>query len=121
MVKVLKLLRYQIHSNLIFQKISVYHLDVYSILAQLNIPFEFLPFQPKEKNYIVLNCGSSLKWISKRLPIHKWQEIANVLYETFQLPFILTGKKQNTLILQKFQYHHVSKQSACGQNDDLRT
>lgn len=74
-------------------KNSVYHLDVYSILAQLNIPFEFLPFQPKEKNYIVLNCGSSPKWISKRLPIHKWQEIANVLYETFQLHFILTGEK----------------------------
>lgn len=72
---------------------SVYHVDIYSILAQLDIPFEFLPFQSKEKTYIVLNCGSSPKWISKRLPIHKWQEIANVLYEKFQLPFILTGEK----------------------------
>lgn len=72
---------------------SVYHIDIYSILAQLNISFEFLPFRPKEKTYIVLNCGSSPKWISKRLPIHKWQEIANVLYEKFQLPFILTGEK----------------------------
>jgi ADP-heptose:LPS heptosyltransferase len=72
---------------------SVYHVDVYSILAQLPISFEFLPFQAKAKTYIVLNCGSSPKWISKRLPIHKWQEIANVLYEKFQLPFILTGEK----------------------------
>lgn len=72
---------------------SVYHVDIYSILAQLGIAFDFLPFQKKEKTYIVLNCGSSPKWTSKRLPISTWQEIANVAYEKFQLPFILTGEK----------------------------
>ena len=72
---------------------SVYHIDIYSILAQLNIPFDFSPFEVKKRTYIVLNCGSSPKWISKRLPAHKWQEIADVLYQKFQLPFILTGEK----------------------------
>jgi ADP-heptose:LPS heptosyltransferase len=74
---------------------SVYHVDIYSILAQLGITFDFLPFQKKEKTYIILNCGSSSKWTSKRLPISKWQEIANVAYEKFQLPFILTGEKDS--------------------------
>ena len=72
---------------------SVYHVDVYSILAQLSIPFEFLPFQAKEGTYIVLNCGSSPKWTSKRLPIEKWQEIAEILYKKFHLPFVFTGEK----------------------------
>ncbi len=72
---------------------SVYHVDVYSILAQLNISFEFEPFQIKEKKYIVLNCGSSPKWKSKRLPLQKWQEIAQLLYTKFHLPFIFTGEK----------------------------
>lgn len=72
---------------------SVYHVDIYSILAQLPISFEFLPFQPKERTYIVLNCGSSPKWVSKRLPTHKWKEIAEILHKKFQLPFILTGEK----------------------------
>lgn len=72
-------------------KNSMYHLDLYSILASLNISFSFLPYTPKPKEYIVLNCGSSPKWISKRLPLTKWKEIATLLYDTFQLPFVLTG------------------------------
>lgn len=72
---------------------SIYHLDLLSILAQLPVTFEFTPFEKKERSYIVLNCGSSPKWISKRLPLHKWQEIAEVLYEKFHLLFIFTGEK----------------------------
>ncbi|KFL34015.1 MULTISPECIES: glycosyltransferase family 9 protein [unclassified Sulfurospirillum] len=48
-------------------------------------------FVPKKRSYIVLNCGSSPKWASKRLPAHKWHEISALLYERFHLPFILTG------------------------------
>ncbi|KHG33810.1 glycosyltransferase family 9 protein [Sulfurospirillum sp. MES] len=50
-----------------------------------------MTFVPKEHSYIVLNCGSSPKWTSKRLPAHKWHEISAMLYERFHLPFILTG------------------------------
>lgn len=70
---------------------SMYHVDLFSILSMLNIPFEFSKFLPKEQEYIVLNCGSSPKWSSKRLPMGKWKEIANMLYEHYKLPFILTG------------------------------
>jgi len=72
---------------------SVYHIDLLSILSQLPVTFEFKPFEQKQRSYIVLNCGSSPKWISKRLPIHKWQKMAHLLYETFHLPFVLTGEK----------------------------
>jgi len=48
-------------------------------------------FIPKEKSYIVLNCGSSPKWISKRLPFQKWHQISTLLYERYHLPFLLTG------------------------------
>lgn len=48
-------------------------------------------FIPKEKSYIVLNCGSSPKWISKRLPFEKWHQISTLLYERYHLPFLLTG------------------------------
>jgi ADP-heptose:LPS heptosyltransferase len=48
-------------------------------------------FVAKPKNYIVLNAGSSPRWISKRLPDAKWREIAGVLRERFGLPLVLTG------------------------------
>ncbi|MDD3462267.1 MAG: glycosyltransferase family 9 protein [Sulfurospirillaceae bacterium] len=70
---------------------SIYHLDVYSILASLKISFYFDAYTPKEKKYIVLNCGSSQKWVSKRLSLSKWKEISTLLYEKFQLPFVFTG------------------------------
>ncbi|MDD3342492.1 MAG: glycosyltransferase family 9 protein [Sulfurospirillaceae bacterium] len=58
-------------------------------------------FQPKEKTYIVLNCGSSPQWISKRLPISKWQEFTQVLYEKFGLPFILTGDQSEKAYIEE--------------------
>jgi ADP-heptose:LPS heptosyltransferase len=48
-------------------------------------------FEPKPRDYIVLNTGSSAKWVSKRLPDHKWQEFAAILQARYQLPLILTG------------------------------
>ena len=57
-------------------------------------------FQPKEKSYIVLNAGSSPKWTSKRLPLHKWKEFSEILYERFGLPFVLTGDKSEAEYVQ---------------------
>lgn len=48
-------------------------------------------FEPKPREYIVLNVGSSAKWASKRLPDHKWQEFAQLLLDRYNLPFVLTG------------------------------
>ncbi len=48
-------------------------------------------FEPKPREYIVLNTGSSEKWKSKRLPDYKWQEFARLLLERYNLPFVLTG------------------------------
>jgi len=48
-------------------------------------------FRPKPRDYIVLNAGSSARWISKRLPDAVWRRIANSLRERFALPFVLTG------------------------------
>lgn|GEM_PF-479956 len=48
-------------------------------------------FKAKERNYIVLNTGSSPGWESKRLPFSKWKEISQLLTNRYNLPFILTG------------------------------
>ncbi|MGE4490585.1 MAG: glycosyltransferase family 9 protein [Kiritimatiellales bacterium] len=53
-------------------------------------------FEPKPRNYIVLNTGSSAKWASKRLPDHKWQEFAMILIDRYNLPFVLTGSPDET-------------------------
>ncbi len=67
----------------------------FEIVKQANLENRvFMDFKPKERSYIVLNCGSSQKWISKRLPKHKWREFSEVLYERFGLPFVLTGEKR---------------------------
>lgn len=57
----------------------------------------------REKTYIVLNCGSSPQWASKRLPDFKWKEISSILYERYRLPFYLTGD-----IFEKEYIEHVS-------------
>jgi len=50
-----------------------------------------MSFAAKPRNYVVLNMGSSQKWLSKRLPDAKWVEIASFLHGRFGLPFLLTG------------------------------
>jgi ADP-heptose:LPS heptosyltransferase len=66
----------------------------YDIAKKSNLVGELdVSFSPKERSYIVLNTGSSPKWISKRLPLRKWREFSEVLYERFGLPFLLTGDK----------------------------
>ncbi|BAF70546.1 glycosyltransferase family 9 protein [Nitratiruptor sp. SB155-2] len=64
-------------------------------------------FKKKEPTYIVLNTGSSPKWISKRLPIHKWKEISQILYTRFGLPFILTGDSNEKEYVQEVAKHIV--------------
>jgi ADP-heptose:LPS heptosyltransferase len=66
--------------------------DYFSILSMLP-DYRFQPeaFEPKPRDYIVLNIGSSGKWLSKRLPLSKWQEIVQTLHERYDLPFMLTG------------------------------
>ncbi|BCD60740.1 MULTISPECIES: glycosyltransferase family 9 protein [unclassified Nitratiruptor] len=63
----------------------------------------------KEPTYIVLNTGSSPKWISKRLPLYKWKEFSEVLYERFHLPFILTGDSNEKEYVQEVAKHIVGK------------
>ncbi len=66
-------------------------------------------FSPKPKEYIVLNSGSSAKWRSKRLPFHKWREFSKILYERFELPFILTGDKTEVEYVNEVAKHLVGK------------
>ena len=50
-------------------------------------------YQPKPKEFIILNTGSSAKWSAKRPPAWKWKEFATILNQRFSLPFKLTGSK----------------------------
>lgn len=90
-----KFLNAKIYNNL---GIDVYNnntFDIFKLILKdtnlLNeVKFEFIK---KDKKYIVFNCGSSAKWISKRLPIGKWKEFANYLCKRFNLPIYLVGDK----------------------------
>jgi ADP-heptose:LPS heptosyltransferase len=64
-------------------------------------------FTKKEKTYVVLNCGSSPKWLSKRLPIEKWKEINKILYERYNLPFVLTGDKNEQEYIEHISKHLI--------------
>ncbi|WP_419765221.1 MAG: glycosyltransferase family 9 protein [Arcobacter sp.] len=68
-----------------------------------------LDFIKKEKTYIVLNCGSSKKWESKRLPMDKWIEITDYLYEKYNLPFILIGDKSEFSYIEEISNNINSK------------
>ncbi|MCW8921984.1 MAG: glycosyltransferase family 9 protein [Sedimenticola sp.] len=56
-------------------------------------PIDMSP-ESREKSFIVLNVGSSEKWISKRLPDCKWIEFAEKLKDRFELPFVMTGSAE---------------------------
>ena len=47
----------------------------------------------RSSDYIVLNCGSSAKWLSKRLPDEKWIEISRVLNQRFGTRIVLSGDR----------------------------
>ena len=82
----------------------------YEIATEANIVnSQDLTFEKKKKTYIVLNCGSSPKWLSKRLPIEKWQEISKILYEKYQLPFILTGDSTETEYINSIAKHIIGQ------------
>ncbi len=66
-------------------------------------------FTKKSPSYIVLNTGSSPKWLSKRLPLHKWREFSEVLYDRFGLPFVLTGDCSEVAYVQEIARHIVGK------------
>ncbi len=64
------------------------------ILARAGIDVKLdMSFKRKELTFIVLNMGSSPKWLSKRLPKKKWIEFSKILWDRFSLPFVLTGDK----------------------------
>ncbi len=65
-------------------------------------------FVQKEKNYIVLNAGSSPEWLSKRLPNTKWKEIITMLYDRFHLPIKLTGDNTEISYLNKIIEENTS-------------
>ena len=60
-----------------------------------------IKFNKSEKKYLVFNCGSSQKWVSKRLPIYKWKEFADYLNKRFNLPIYLVGDKSEIDYLEK--------------------
>jgi len=52
-------------------------------------------------DYIVLNCGSSAKWLSKRLPDEKWIEISQVLNQKFNARIVLSGDRSEREYLER--------------------
>jgi len=77
-------------------------------------------FEKKEKSYIVLNAGSSQKWVSKRLPFYKWREFSKILQEHFGLEFILTGDKSEVDYVKELSKYIVGKQEIVAGKTDLQ-
>ncbi|BCD67522.1 glycosyltransferase family 9 protein [Nitratiruptor sp. YY09-18] len=77
-------------------------------------------FTKKERSYIVLNVGSSPKWISKRLPFHKWHEFSEILYERFGLEFVLTGDKNEQEYVEELSRHIVGKKEVVAGKTNLQ-
>jgi len=57
-------------------------------------------FKNSFDNYIVLNCGSSLQWQSKRLPEEKWLEIIELLAKKYNMPFYFVGDSSEVKYLE---------------------
>lgn len=60
----------------------------------VNKAFEITKCRNNRGTHIVINAGSSPRWTSKRPPVWKWKEIAEILYDRYQLPFKLTGSPE---------------------------
>jgi ADP-heptose:LPS heptosyltransferase len=58
-------------------------------------------FRKRRSDYIVLNAGSSPKWISKRPPSNVWKNISEILYERFGMKFVLTGDAAERPVLEE--------------------
>ncbi|BCD62716.1 ADP-heptose:LPS heptosyltransferase II [Nitratiruptor sp. YY08-26] len=82
----------------------------YDIAKKSNLvePLDY-SFKKKEPTYIVLNTGSSPKWISKRLPVHKWREFSKILIDRFGLPFVLTGDESEREYVEEIAKNIVGK------------
>ncbi len=77
-----------------------------------------LSFEKKSGNYIVLNTGSSPKWLSKRPPFGKWREISEVLYERYGLDFVLTGDSSEREYIEELSGHLVgNSENIAGETD----
>lgn len=56
--------------------------------------------KPKQLSHIIFNAGSSPRWTSKRLPIPKWCEFAEILNERLGLPIKLVGSAEERPYIQ---------------------
>jgi len=92
------------------KNIDVYKNSTFAIFQSIVLKTDLLKpinfnFTEKEKNFIVLNCGSSENWLSKRLPFNKWREISIFLNKKFNLPMYLTGDKSEVKYLEELSLH----------------
>lgn len=91
------------NKNIVFQNSYQNFYDITKAAGLLNtVDTNFIQ---KPKSYIVLNCGSSPKWKSKRLPFEKWKDISKILYDKYKLPFYLTGDKSELEYLKELSNH----------------
>jgi len=68
----------------------------------------------RENKYIVLNPGAN--WIPKRWSPQKFSECADLCYEQFHLPIVITGSQENEVLAQKIMSQVKTAQcfSMCG-------
>ncbi len=96
------------------QDIDVYNNSVFDIFYKIAKKSKILndidtKFYKKEKNYIVFNCGSSAKWLSKRVPTKKWREFSQIITEKFNLPIYLTGDKNEYEYIKTIEKELIGK------------
>lgn len=70
--------------------------------AGLTNPYDYSP-KKLNKDYIVVHPGSSQRWLSKRLPLEKWQEFGRLLEDRFALPIMITGDASERDYVQAIQ------------------
>lgn len=102
-----KFLNSRIYNNKDVDVFNNTTLDIFKLIVKdsgllHDIKFDF---NKTKQNYIVLNCGSSEKWKSKRLPFNKWNEISKLLYDKYNLPFYLTGDKSEVDYINQVSQH----------------
>lgn len=89
----------QVKENIIFEISKQANLkNNLDLSAKVSMPF-----------YIVLNCGSSPKWVSKRIPFFKWKEISEILYKKYRLPFYLIGDDTEIEYIKELSHYIVTE------------
>jgi ADP-heptose:LPS heptosyltransferase len=79
-----------------------------------------ISFEKKHRSYIVLNTGSSPKWLSKRLPFGKWREISEILHDRYGLDFVLTGDSSEREYIEELSKHLVGKSENIAGKTDIQ-